>query len=490
VNRVSGIGWLKGGSLAVVCLLLALLMGYGASTGSYRVVALTMALVLPAMAAGLGAQRVTLLLILVAPIPWYASSLGLPLTWVGVSAAAIVVLGTLALRDRAVSVVPPRGAGAWMPLAFLLSVLISMLASGDDPSVAALRSPFVATAAAVVLCLVVQASLTSPRRVELGLKAFAMSGALVAAATWLQVHFGLHYPGVFSSGKELTYQPELGRWVERVTGVVGDYELQSELLTLTAVAALWLAMTSRGRGRAAWLCVASAGVIGAAATGTRSGIIIFAFGAALLIVQMRDWRSKRLLAGALISLPLVGWLMSGALYQNGGIIDRFMVSPANGAFATMANREGLWAESLGMLHGFSDWAVGLGPGSDYATLPVYPHSVYVWLLYSQGVLGLAIFLAIVVVCMQRYFEAVIKRRSLDTAALLGMLVLLFLVNEVKIEFVRLFNYQLVIWALLGLALAARACSKERPAERIVNLKERHRTSAIPRGSSAGQFLGR
>ncbi len=144
--------------------------------------------------------------------------------------------------------------------------------------------------------------------------------------------------------------------------------------------------------------------------------------------------------------------LAGFLSSKGDLVQRLEATPTHGSAATILNRQGVWQEFLQRIDTGTKVVVGTGPGSEFAVS--YPHSLYIFMLYTQGVVGLALlgvfFLSVV-------WRLLTKARRNPRAAplrLIALLLVLFLLDEVKVEFTRLFGYQVFIWGLVGLGLAA------------------------------------
>jgi uncharacterized membrane protein len=80
--------------------------------------------------------------------------------------------------------------------------------------------------------------------------------------------------------------------------------------------------------------------------------------------------------------------------------------------------------------------------------------------------------ALLAVLITPFIKTLLGRSVWSLASLLGLMLLLFAVDEIKVEFLRIYNYQLVIWSMFGIAVAAQrlpgraAISRAAPAARI------------------------
>jgi hypothetical protein len=397
----------------------------------------------------------TLAMIAVGPLALYSAKLDLPMAWLGIAILLLLTVG-----ERALSVDSRHAprlclSGVVLTLALPIATLTSMAASGASlGAVTGIQSPLLAVSFAALLALLIQVNLDTRDRLMLGLKTLAFSGVLVLAVTALEVFAGVTPPGFFAASNSV-YQPELGRTVVRIGGALGDYELQAELLALVGVAAVWLGMAARGRARLLWYALAVACVAGTAVTGTRGGVVIFLLGILLIALQAGSWRSKRQVSLFLVMAAGAAWLVTSLLPGYGDIVARVLATSRSGGLLFIINRQGLWRPLLARLSGWREWLVGVGVGDDYRQLVVYPHSLYVYSLYVMGLLGTGVILAALGIAAWPLFTRIMRRMPLDVDGVIALLVLLLVVNEFKVEYFRLYNYQLFVWSLLGLAFAAR-----------------------------------
>jgi len=96
----------------------------------------------------------------------------------------------------------------------------------------------------------------------------------------------------------------------------------------------------------------------------------------------------------------------------------------------------------------------------------YPHSLPLFLLYTLGIFGLlAYILFFTVLCIRMYAGGKSKHSELASASTLGLIVLsIFLLDEIKIEFLRLVqnDYQAIIFTILGGFLAIADLARSDP----------------------------
>ena len=442
------------GALGVV---LGVTVGYGAGSGSSWLLAVCLALAVPVVLASIGEKWAALCLLAVAPYPLVIQhTQNIPLTWVGVAMLAFLLLSNAPRWKRARN--PGPRLSRWdivLPAAFAVSAGVSAVVAGQYQGLTSIIGPPVVIAVSVVGGCLVGAAIARNRAASLGLRAGVVSAGSIVVFLVLQAAFpSLSLPGMAGTS--------LVRYAGfiRIGGVIGDYELLAEYLALWGVAALWLATASHGRQRLLWAAISIASVAGIMATGTRGGAVVYFIGALVVFVRQHRWRGRLRLIAIVTAMVALGIATAAYFSVTGGLLERFALIPSpSGGVTTMINRQGLWSRYLVFDGSARDIVLGQGPGVDQYRLPAYPHNLYVYVYYTQGLLGLGLIALVLGGAIRPAAAALMKRSEWRADAVLGLLVFLFAVDQIKIEFVRLHNYQLAVWCLLGLAAAARAITR-------------------------------
>ncbi len=417
-------------------------------------------LALPFIAYVLGRRGMMLLTIGIAPLPMLSHTLSLPLTWVLVAAVAILVLGdALLLGSTSWTRLNPWD--AFLPALFLASFFFSEAKSGVSDVQTAVPQLF-AVPAAVAAYYLAMVTFDSPRWVRRALCALVAGAVATLLLSLVELAApSIHLPGLFSTTAAFQQLTATGATVNRLSGVLGDYELLAELLAIAGVASLWLGATNTGWRRLLWVLTSFSCVGGIIATGTRGGIVVYLVGVVLLLVARGQGRLRQFLVLACLfgfalliaPLPWRGTTQS--------LLVRFATTPTSNGLFGFLDRQGIWPVFLRQFH--FDWRLlwGIGPPEfDFRAWGVYPHSIYIYLLYTQGLFGLVPFVALLVRSAWPVVAAIRGRTGWTLEAILALLVLLFATDELKIEYMRLYNYELVVWVLLGLAAASRRMGKE------------------------------
>ncbi len=306
----------------------------------------------------------------------------------------------------------------------------------------------------------------SHRDVEKYLFAIAVGGIAASALTLLQVLSPqLAIPGVLQGGGSGVVL-DVGGGLNRANGPIGDYELMAEYLATCLMVQVALLVFTRPR----WaLAPVAAGtvltVLALIQTGTRSSAVIAAAGAAVIvgaaIIGRRGRGVTLTLAAALVAALLLPSIIATVQDQSlsGFLFERF--SLGSGLESGLGARLPIWSSMLSRMSDPLGQILGSGPAFPYAAVGTFPHSLPITLLMTVGILGLASFVLFAGGVVAAMLRAIGSRRD-SYSFVLAVVCATFLVNEVKIEFVRVPQYIVFVWGVFGLALAAGSTSIEEP----------------------------
>lgn len=270
----------------------------------------------------------------------------------------------------------------------------------------------------------------------------------------------------------------------RVGGIFGFHGLLADFNAIVFYLQIFMGMRARGRGaKAYYYGLALVGLYVVTLTVNRGGAVAWALGGIYFLFLMRrqlDWVRLAVLAPAVVAAYF--------LYQT-------VVSLGTGRLLLFARLAGTQIE-----RGIPDtrvhaWTlifrripehivVGHGPYYELGGVGeeafVYPHSAYLFYLYTTGILGLSVWLWILgKLVWQSFpgFSADFRRWPLARAAqaLLHVQILMFAAAQVRDEHQRGNVYLYVMWILFGLAAVSgrlvreqrargRAAEGRRPAE--------------------------
>jgi O-antigen ligase len=255
--------------------------------------------------------------------------------------------------------------------------------------------------------------------------------------------------------------------IVRAMGTLGDYELAAELMALGMLLSIGLGVTYRSGG--AWRGYAGTFVLMVVALGsTATRGALLAFGAGLLLLMVAGLRLRLVQMHRLV-LPLAFT----------GILLLLFVAAlgAEGLLAGLGRRlartefEGLVPDTRLYVWGFylprileSPW-IGSGLAlHSFEDVPYDPHSLWIHLLLAGGIPALVTFLILAGVLIVSPLRALLRATTVfrSDAVLLAITAAAaaFVVDQWKITYLRLENYQHMVWVLLGLCGAAARLREE------------------------------
>ena len=345
-------------------------------------------------------------------------------------------------------------------LAFAGSAWLSAVVGPKSHAVVAYGPTALSISVGIILFWTVIALANDAHRVRVALAAWCAASAMLTAlaAVVYLVPSVARLPFLSAGQASVAVN---GASYLRIYSPLGDYELFAEMAAIAAVAAMSRLVDSRGNRRIGWAAILVLATIGAVATGTRGGVVILALGMALLWLARRGTVARSRMATSFALLLALGVAFLFVLPVFRGVAARFASIRLSGSLTTDINRQGLWSQFLPHIGLTKEFFLGFGTNFDQAAWPTLPHSLYVYLLNTQGAIGLTLMCLLIVVLVSPYVSSLIGRSAWTPASLLGLMVLLFAVDEVKVEFLRIYNYQLVVWALFGIAVACRRTTANR-----------------------------
>jgi hypothetical protein len=142
-------------------------------------------------------------------------------------------------------------------------------------------------------------------------------------------------------------------------------------------------------------------------------------------------------------------LLGGGLFQDAW--NRLAATELNQDFAGVANRSGVW-NYFQNLSSFTNLSpIGNGFSYPYAEIQSYPHSLYLWVLWSGGILSLFILFLLACVAIGTSVSRWREYR-VDASASLVILGFLFL-DQSKVEVARFASTSWVFWLLIALTFS-------------------------------------
>jgi len=299
--------------------------------------------------------------------------------------------------------------------------------------------------------------------------------AITITSACLFAAYELNHPGGTLIRGWITFKNTTGTEFNthniRVGGPFGDFELMSEYTALSVLLVLFMWVRASSRSRRIWL-----GGLGLLAmfilfaTVTRGAI--FALGAGLLYAAWVLRRRLRIVPVVVVTTVLVSGFLAMNFYvshftRSGNLIERLGETKFVGGIpdSRVSTWHGAWERYL------QHPVIGHGPIYTLQTgirTWAWPHNVYLYIANIIGAVGLAMFLLLFwkLWRISRPKTDDLRHPSYAEAFLVVAHVQLFvfLVDEIKIDFLRNIIYQFQPWILFASIVAAhRIVSQERHA---------------------------
>jgi hypothetical protein len=437
---------------AVLVALVSIEVGRWAASGSLRMLSLVVGAIAAPLLAQVPVERLTRLLILVLPLPLFFRGLNVSLTPLLVCAAWLAWLGARARGHRASSTVATRHKLLCVALALppLLGLYETQVTSTE---LAAVGRRLVGIGI-FALCVV---TIRDRHAVGKAWDAVVGSAAVVISITLLELTMpSLQIPGLVSNVGAIQANVYGLASNLRVGGPIGDYELMGEFCALAGTAAAFSAFRMR-RHLPFHALVWCGCFVGVALTSTRSALLILAAGT--LVAVGPALRRLRLSTLALMAAASIGVAVAvlevQARYSSGFVFERVSNSTTSGGLLRILDRATVWPFFWHNRPHGGGLLVGVGPAFDLTRWQSFPHSLPLTLLYTGGLFGVVVFAVLVYVLMR---DTLAERAGIaqQHASLALTCLVLFALNEIKIEFTRVENYEWWVWALLGVCAATGA----------------------------------
>ncbi len=248
-----------------------------------------------------------------------------------------------------------------------------------------------------------------------------------------------------------------------------DFELYSEYCALSALMLMFLMLRSSSVARRVTLAALLGGVVFMLlATCTRGSIVSLAVGLPYLIWRVRRRLSFVTLVTVLV-LGAVGFLSAEWYVANytrsGSVIERLTQTKFVGLVPD--SRVTAWAAGWErmMQHPF----IGHGPYYSVRTgtrIWFWPHNLYLYVGNSIGIIGLGVFVWLLVTLLRiswpRTDDLVRGDFAKSYLIIAHTQMVVFVVDQIKIEYLRNYIYQFQIWLMFSLLVAAHRISSAPP----------------------------
>lgn len=264
----------------------------------------------------------------------------------------------------------------------------------------------------------------------------------------------------------------------RMTGPFRDFELVAEFFALMAPLIFLCLIRSRTlSARVAYAALLLADLFMMFTTTTRGAFISLSIGLIYMaIISRRDLNFVRVTAIlATLAFLFVCFDAFIARYTtSGSLFERLVATTFKSGFIP-ENRYVTW--KFGITQGLNHPFIGYGPAWNYAKgleAKFLPHSIYLYLFNITGLFGLSAFLFFVYRLVR--MSAASVRSSLVHSpfpeALLKVLhvcLIMFIVDQIKIEYLRNSIYIYFIWLMFGLMAATYKIMQKNARERSLSV---------------------
>ncbi len=247
-----------------------------------------------------------------------------------------------------------------------------------------------------------------------------------------------------------------GRTIFRVEGMLRDFELFAEYLAIHIPLFIFLLRNPGAIIPKKILKIfLMATIFVLLATSTRGAIVSLGCGLIYYIVKIR---SKVRLSK--ITLQILGWgitvgiiliVLYRILPSSAQIIERF----AGTKITTLDTRQYVWTKFWGYF--IEKPITGYGVVYNLGSYLFFPHSTYFYYLLTLGIPGLLSYFILIGTILFKGFKNVRMARTegqfFEISIVTNTMFIMFIIDSIKIEYLRYSNYQLFIWLLFALVIA-------------------------------------
>lgn len=449
------------------------------TTGQYAqlIVGLILAVLVFIAAYFASPRRMVAALVLLTPFQFIASPYGTA------NVGMVLLCGLAHLLRGRIKTYPALGSLLALMFAVLVSAAFATRGTWID------HATYVIALGSAMLLFIMMYNIARGGETASMLKVFVVLNVLVLAYCYVQLLLGFEHFYLFGN-------PDLGiranRADVRLSGPFAAVGITAEYLMISIIIIGYLLMhQSRRRYQILLLCLAGANFAFMVATGNRGAFLTL-----LACIPLFLWlfRKRLRIAGAVTAVTAGMAIFAVAAFvtvtytEFNRLFDRLEETQVEGVVPD--TRQITWPLALDEIA--KSPIIGHGPrmrpydiqGTGLANSPIpYPHNLYLYLLYSTGVVGLVAFLSLLASLAISLWRAHKPRavRALDEGLpTLGLLVLMaFMVDQIKVEFLRfeLSDYWQWIFALFGLFMGT--------ADRLWT-ERRHAASRIARTTFHGR----
>lgn len=262
----------------------------------------------------------------------------------------------------------------------------------------------------------------------------------------------------------------------RMGGPFHDYELAAEFITLNAFFIFFMLIrTKRMAVRMLFGLFLLVDLFMMFTTITRGALFSLIVGTVYLMILSRKDINFVRFSAVIVGMTLLLVVMEGIVARytaSGSLFERVMATTFERGLVP-TNRVATWDGAIE--RGMNNPLFGQGAGWDFArglTTGLWPHSLYLFYFNITGLFGLGAFLFLIYRLVKLSLAGV--HTSLVTSPfpealmkILHVVLLIFLFDQIKIEYLRNSKYTYFIWFLFGLIVATHNIIMKQGRERTV-----------------------
>lgn len=250
----------------------------------------------------------------------------------------------------------------------------------------------------------------------------------------------------------------------RMGGPFHDFELNAEFFAMNVPIILLLSIRARRLlTRSIFTLILVADIIMLFSTMTRGAFVSLTIGMIYMAyVSRRDLNFPRLvmIGGAFVALVFIVDTLVAQYTVTGSLFGRIAATTFKSGIVP-ENRVLAWGGAVA--RGFEHPWIGHGPGWDFTKslgLELWPHNAYLYYFNITGLFGLSAFIFLLVRLVQASWSGIrssIVRDSFPEALMkvLHVSLVIFIIDQIKIDYLRNNIYMYFVWFFFGLIAATR-----------------------------------
>ena len=261
----------------------------------------------------------------------------------------------------------------------------------------------------------------------------------------------------------------------RVYGTLGGYELFAEYSAIVFLSSCCMALISHGNiKKMFWIGAMLTSIFLLFMTKSRGPIVSLSICASYLIIfHNRTLGVKNILLfllGCVVSISLAYLAFKDSKYN---IIDALLKTNVNISSGKFDSRSEVWKYGYDYFLSMDlvNKVLGVGPGivSHTPLLLTFPHNLFLYLLISLGLFGAFLYFSwFIWVGFVSQGKIRQDKATQIVTAFIKAIVIFFVIDQMKIEYIRVSSYQQIVWAFMALIyVQVHILSIDSPKQRLI-----------------------